>query len=171
MGILDKLLGTKKEYTLQELEDSNFSREELNSLTDRQKIHLVIAKTNVFMAFFEGGIKIGNALKVKGIVKRDLRTKKITTAFAFGVGDIIAQHFGVSEEDSRTCFSHYLAVKKKRDKDYVKLSNYFVKNFFKDKVLSKIADQGAQAANDLIKKRLKNKIILFSILVDKKIKI
>lgn len=74
-------------------------------------------------------------------------------------------------EDSRTCFSHYLAVKIKEDKDYSKISNYFIKSFFKDKALNKIADQGAQATQDLIRGKLRNKIILFTILVDKKIKV
>ena len=77
-------------------------------------MHLVLVKGEICMAVFEGGLKMGNALKVKGVVKNDLRTKIIISAFAFGVLELLAQRFEVSEEDSRSCFGHYMAEKLRR---------------------------------------------------------
>ena len=171
MGFFKEVFGGKKNFTKKELAEWKYSKKGLKEFTNLEKMHLVLVKGEICMAVFEGGLKMGNALKVKGVVKNDLRTKIIISAFAFGVLELLAQRFEVSEEDSRSCFGHYMAEKIEKDKEFKKVQAYLQKNIFKNKTISKIMNQGLKATLDLSTNNLKNQILLHSILRDKKIKI
>ena len=171
MGFFKDIFGGKKTFTKKELAEWKYSKKGLKEFSDLEKMHLVLVKGEICMAIFEGGLKMGNALKVKGVVKDDLRTKIIISAFAFGVLELLAQRFEVSEEDSRSCFAHYMAEKIEKNKEYKKVQAFLKKNIFKNKTISKIINQGFKATLDLSSNNLKNQILLHTILRDKKIKI
>ena len=171
--MLKKLLGIKKKKNEAELAKAQFTEKAWAKLSQEEKNHVIASKGRVLMIVFEGTIKIGNALNIKDkIVKDDLRTKKITAFFAYGVIDGIAQLYNVSALDSMKCFEHYMSLKIKEDEDYLTVWKFVKKGLIrkdkKNKIFFKIVDKGAQAAVDFSNNNLKNKILLHSIIVDKK---
>jgi hypothetical protein len=148
MGIFDKVFG-KRETSPEERSDKS------------------LAALTIAMATFNGGITLGEALKRKKIPKNK-RTKRIKIAFAFGAFDFFAGENRMTIYETKEAFEEYINDEYKKDSK--ELVTWFNKNINK-KNFEKIMQIGGQSIMDLIKQRLKNQIILFTILNDKKYKL
>ena len=148
MGILDNIFGQKE-------------------ISPEERAEKSLAGLVIVMATFNGGVTMGEALKRKKI-PNNTRTKRIKIAFAFGSFDFIAGENRMTQHETLDAFSQYVHEVYKKDANT--LINWFNKNFRKKNFI-KIMEIGGQATVDLAKQRLKNKIILFSTLYDKKNKL
>ena len=148
MGIFDKVFG-KKEISPEERSDKS------------------LAALTMAMATFNGGVTMGEALKRKKILKNE-RTKKIKIAFAFGVFDFFAGENRMTIYETKDAFEEHIENEYKKDSK--ELLIWFNKDISK-KNFEKIMQIGGQSIVDLINQRLKNQIVLFTLLNDKKYKI
>jgi hypothetical protein len=148
MGILDNIFGAKE-------------------VSPEERADKSLAGLTIAMATFNGGVTMGEALKRKK-TPNNTRTKRIKIAFAFGSFDFIAGENRMTQQETLDAFSQYIHDIYKKDANT--LIDWFNKNYNK-KNFVKIMNIGGQATLDFAKKRLKNQIILFSTLSDKKNKL
>ena len=151
-----------------------FTEKAWAKLSQEEKNLVIASKAKALMIVFEGSIKIGNALQIKDkIVKQNLRTKKIISIFAYGVTDGIAQIYDVDTTEAYECYQHYMSEKIDEDKDYLTVWKFIKKNLViknrLNKKYTKIVQKGVQAASDFSNNKLKNQVLLHSIILDKKI--